>query len=131
MLIPSGRVGRRLLLGAVFPAISIALMAWHNQARFGSAVDFGYERLMLADPEHETKSPHGLFSIEYATRNAWYFFVEPPKYRPLFPWFHSRAMGMAIWFCTPAFVMLLVPRLRRRNGGQCPPYAGRAVSDQP
>lgn len=105
---------RELILGLVVPVIAVALMGWHNAARFGSAADFGYEKLMLADPEHETKSPQGLFSTSYVGRNAWYYFAQPPKYRPLFPWFHSRPEGMAIWFLTPAFALLFMQIPRQR-----------------
>jgi hypothetical protein len=106
---------RRILLrAAIMPAVGIALMAWHNQARFGSPLEFGYQRLMLADKDHAGKSPHGLVSLRYVPRNAWYFFLQPPKFRPLPPYFHSRPMGMALWFITPAFLLLFtrLPKLR-------------------
>jgi hypothetical protein len=106
---------RRLLLTAcLMPALSVVLMAWNNYARFGNPLEFGYEYLRLADEHHAERSPYGLMSLHYVPRNAWYFFCQPPKYRPLFPWFHSPRMGMAIWFCTPAFLLLLtrVPRDR-------------------
>jgi len=115
---PEGQTSRRarrvLLMSLIMPLVAVALMAWHNYARFGSPLEFGYQRLMLADQEYADKSPHGVMSLKYVPRNAWYFFVQPPKYRPLPPYFHSRRMGMAIWFVTPAFVLLLTRAPRRR-----------------
>lgn len=91
-------------------AATLALLAWHNWARFGSPTEFGYRYLTVA--WHARIEKWGLFGYHYLARNLGLVLTS-------LPFVESNAQGLnvainghglALWVTTPLFLWLLWPR---------------------
>jgi hypothetical protein len=109
-----GNPGRTLRAAAAFAAPLVALAAiamWHNAARFGDPLEFGHRYLF-----HNRVGPDiarfGLFDLHYLARNLRAAFTLLPHVRAQPPWLTHDGHGMSLLVTTPAFVLLLWPRLR-------------------
>jgi hypothetical protein len=93
---------------------ALALAAWHNQARFGDPLEFGYRFLVVGWRERIER--WGLFSYHYLPRNLAVLLAglpvstpaSPPGAAPLRIGVH----GLALWATTPLYLALARP-LRR------------------
>lgn len=110
-----GRVAwRRLLVsGAWFGvpvAVCLAVMYWHNYARFDSPFETGYQYLTVAWQARMKK--WGLFHYHYLARNLGVLLT-------MLPWleggkvpFKINVHGLALWFTTPMYLWLLWPKVK-------------------
>ncbi|MEZ4227450.1 MAG: hypothetical protein R3B13_41310 [Polyangiaceae bacterium] len=101
---------RRLALFAAPVVAVVALMMWHNWARFHDPFDFGYRYLTVAWQGRMQK--WGLFSYHYLGRNLAVVLTSlpwrlpPPSPVP----FQVSHHGLALWLTTPLYLWLLWPR---------------------
>ncbi len=104
------RVGTRdwrgLAAFAIGPVASVGLLALYNLARFGSPLDFGYDRMLLSGEGAALMQRLGQFHVAYVPRNFFWFFLAPP-WMPLrngqwLPGYDPR--GLSLFIATPAFL---------------------------
>ncbi len=105
-----GRAGLRaaglFLLGLAIPA---ALVALYNVARFGSPLDFGYEKIpgVLDEPWYR----EGILSLAYIPRHIHTIFFRGFDFVDgVFPWFRPNWTGLALTFTTPIYFWLIKAR---------------------
>jgi len=94
-------------------AIGLAILAWHNAARFGSVFEFGHRYLDVVWQPRMQK--WGLFSFHYLGKNlgvalASTPFIGDPQVR-----FQITAHGLALWITSPFFAWALWPRAMPRE----------------
>jgi hypothetical protein len=100
----------RLALFAAPLLVIVGLLGWYNRARFGSALDSGYQYLVVAwRPRIER---WGLFGYHYLARNLGLLLTGLPYLADKggrVP-FQINGHGLALWFTTPLYLWLLWPR---------------------
>lgn len=104
---------RRLLLSLVAFAAPVTLCIgfafWHNAARFGDPLDFGYKHLTVAWKARMNE--WGLFHYHYLARNLGVVLTGLPWWTPKEPVpFQINLHGLALWLTTPLYLWLLWPR---------------------
>jgi hypothetical protein len=110
----SGRPWWRVAALLPGPVCALGAMMWLNAARFDGPLDFGYAQMKVGPGLAADRDTYGVTSLHYLPRNGYTYFVRPPVRAELFPGLRSSWEGMAIWFVTPAFV-LVFGALRRRG----------------
>jgi hypothetical protein len=108
---PEGRV-RRLVLFALPLAAVGALAAGYNLARFHELTEFGHSYLEVRQQAQIER--YGLFDLHYLARNLAVALALLPELRPDWPYVSISGHGLALWFTTPALLLLLWPRLQSR-----------------
>jgi hypothetical protein len=98
---------RKLVPFAVPVFVVCAVTAWHNHARFGT-LEFGHEHLTVGWRARIDK--WGLFSYHYLARNLGIVTSSLPYYNKAAPKFQVNSHGLALWFTTPIYLMLLWPK---------------------
>lgn len=107
---------------AIPVVVVLAVLLWHNRARFGDPWEFGYRYLRIA--WHARILKWGLFDYHYLARNLGVLLTSLPYWSakgaevPL----QVNGHGLALWFTTPLYLLLL----GRRSRG--PLWTGGAVS---
>ena len=106
---------RDWLLLVVGFAPSLAFFLFYNWARFGSALESGYDMATL--PAFlEALRAQGMFSPVHIGMNLDYLFWKLPLFTTSFPYFRPDGLGMSVLFTSPAlFVGLLAPWRDRRT----------------
>jgi hypothetical protein len=100
-------VALRALAFALPLALVLLVLAWHNDARFGSPTEFGHRLLQIA---WRKRIEHwGLFSYHYLGRNLGIVLTSLPFHSAEQGW-QVNAHGLALWVTTPAFLWVLWPR---------------------
>jgi hypothetical protein len=107
------RTGRRSELwrwmAFVAPVLVLGMLAaWHNYARFGDATEFGYT--YLAVRQQLDLERYGLLNPHYLPRNLVAAFALLPDVSALPPYVRISGHGLAMWFTTPALLLLLASR---------------------
>lgn len=92
-------------------AAAVLLAAWHNDARFGEAMEFGHGYLRVRQQIDIER--YGLFDLHYLVRNAEAAFALLPDVVSRAPYVRISGHGLAIWITTPALVLLAASRPRR------------------
>lgn len=106
------RFVRSVALFAAPVALVLAFTFWHNQRRFGSAFEVGYQYLGIAWQRRIQK--WGLFSYHYLAKNLGVSLTSLPYRTPGGPVpFQINAHGLALWVTTPLYLWLLWPRDKR------------------
>lgn len=95
---------RRWATFAAPVAAAGVLAAWHNYARFEDALEFGHSYLRVRQQLDIER--YGLFDVHYVARNATAAFALLPDLRSEPPYISVSGHGLAIWFTTPALVLL-------------------------
>lgn len=105
------KLSKEMWFVACFGALMI-FDAFYNVARFGSVVDNGYKRVVLAttDPRF---LPWGLFSVNYVAENAKIYFLKLPENVPEFPWYDPTMGGFSIFISTPALFLATAADYRK------------------
>ncbi|MEX2007845.1 MAG: hypothetical protein WD992_03665 [Candidatus Levyibacteriota bacterium] len=97
--------------------LSILLLGLYNQRRFHSFFETGYSynRILGAFPLSENLK-HGTVSVSHVPANLYNFLIKSPD--PLlgqkhgfflkFPYLIANPWGMAIWWTSPLFLMLII-----------------------
>ena len=93
------------------PLVVLAAFAmWHNYARFGDPLEFGYN--YLAVRQQSDIERFGLFSPHYLSRNLVAAFLLVPEVSGQAPYIHISGHGLAMWVTTPPLLLLLTFRPR-------------------
>ncbi|HEV8324992.1 MAG TPA: hypothetical protein VG389_25480 [Myxococcota bacterium] len=92
-------------------AAGLALVCWHNWARFGDPGEFGH-RWLYGIFHNRKIATYGLLSWAYLPRNLAAALALVPVYVAHFPWVQVSRHGLALWLTTPAFLLLLWPQRR-------------------
>lgn len=94
-------------------AFAVAGMLY-NQVRFDSLTEFGHSYLALGNHEPVVQQNNieqwGLASTHYLSRNLAVALGSVPDLLPRAPWIQMSGHGLAIWFTTPALLLVLWPR---------------------
>lgn len=102
------KIRRELLLKLMYlflPVVSsIILLGIYNLARFGNFFDFGYEKMILGGQLGEDIK-YGQFNVRFVLRNFYVAFFKTPHFTPEFPFFTPDAIGMSMFFTSPAFLI--------------------------
>lgn len=103
------------LLRFALPVVGFAALGMiYNYVRFASFTEFGHSYLALGthDPvvQQNNIEQWGLASSHYLSRNLAVAFAALPDLLPRSPWIQVNGHGLAIWFTTPALLLLLWPR---------------------
>jgi hypothetical protein len=102
---------RRKVLAFAAPVIAIAVVACiYNLVRFDEPTEFGHS--YLAVRQQAQIEAHGLFSYQYLARNLAVAFTLLPEFPDKGPWLQVSGHGLALWVTTPAFLLLLWPRVK-------------------
>ncbi len=104
---------------AAGPVAAVAILAAYNLARFGSAMDFGYDRMVLTGEGQRLMAAYGQFQLAFIPRNAFWFFLAPPwpTADGAAGWLTYDPRGLGLFLATPAalyaFVAFRRPDARR------------------
>jgi hypothetical protein len=104
------RTWRRLIAFAVPIAVIGLVVAWYNYARFHELTEFGHS--YLAVRQQAQMERYGLFSTHYLGRNLAVALTLLPEFSTSPPFVSISGHGLALWFTTPALLLLLWPRMR-------------------
>jgi hypothetical protein len=108
---PRELLGRGALFAAPLAA-TLALLAWHNEARFGNPFEFGHRYLAVV--WHARIEKWGLFSLHYLGKNLGVMLAAMPfigaKGTPI----RVNAHGLALTLTSPFFAWALWPRRSAR-----------------
>lgn len=88
------------------------LLAWFNWARFGELTEFGHS--YLAVRQQAQMERYGLFDLHYLGRNLAVALTLLPELSSKAPFISISGHGLALWFTTPALLLVLWPKLRGR-----------------
>jgi hypothetical protein len=102
----------RLALFAAPAAAVLALVLWHNAARFGDPLEFGHHLLAIGWRGRIEK--WGLFSYHYLGRNLAVVLTSLPYSHVEGAPFQINAHGLALWVTSPFYAWALWPK--RTNG---------------
>jgi hypothetical protein len=103
---PKGRLLLRALRFVAPLALVLALLAWHNQARFGNPFEFGHRLLTVV---WRTRiDEHGLFSYGYLGRNLAVVLTSLPFHSAEHGW-QVNGHGLALWLTSPFLLWALWP----------------------
>jgi hypothetical protein len=102
-------LSKRVVLFALPAAAVLAVVAWHNKARFGDPFEFGHHWLAIGWRGRIDK--WGLFSYHYLGKNLGIVlsslpFVGGTNAAP----FQINAHGLALWVTTPIYAWAFWPR---------------------
>lgn len=95
---------RRWLMFAAPVAAAGALAAWHNAMRFDDVMEFGHSYLRVRQQTDIER--YGLFNTHYLLRNATAAFTLLPEIGSTPPYVTVSGHGLAMWFTSPALVLL-------------------------
>lgn len=99
-----------LILGlGVLPLISSNFL--YNYLRFNTIFDIAYQLLPIFN---EPWYKYGLFSVKYIPIHLKEMFTAMPKFTTNFPFIIPSFNAMALWFVTPAFVLILFAKFKER-----------------
>jgi hypothetical protein len=99
---------RRLALFAAPMVPVLAILMWHNHARFGNVTEFGHHYLVIGWRPRIDR--WGLFSYHYLARNLAVVLTGLPYLTQVPAKVQINAHGLALWVTTPVFLWLLWPR---------------------
>ncbi len=94
----------------LFALVAVAMAL--NHARFGNPFDFGHQYLEIS--WRRRMEQHGLFSLEYLSRNLSAMLTLLPRFTSDAPYVRISPHGMALWLTTPVFLLLLRASFRDR-----------------
>jgi len=100
-------VPRLAKLAAPIVLIAAAGVAY-NLVRFGEPAEFGHSYLQVR--QQGQIEAHGLFSYHYLARNLAVAFTLLPDFPAHGPFVRISGHGLALWFTTPALLLLVWPR---------------------
>jgi len=95
---------------AAGPVVALVVLAAYNFARFGSALDFGYDRMLLTGEGQQLIDAYGQFHLAFIPRNAFWFFLAPPwpTADGAAPWLAYDPRGLSLFLATPAALYALM-----------------------
>ncbi|MBK8257122.1 MAG: hypothetical protein IPK82_31180 [Polyangiaceae bacterium] len=101
-------LGKRVALFGVPIVLGLALVAWHNRARFGDAFEMGHRYLTVVWRGRIEK--WGLFSYHYLGRNLAVMLTSLPYTKTAAAPFQVNGHGLALWVTTPVYAWALWPK---------------------
>ena len=103
-----------LLFGGV--VLFIVLNAGYNYLRFGVPYDISYSLLPIFN---EPWYQYGLFNIRYVPIHLQEIFTAIPTLQLSWPYFIPSLHIMALWFVTPALLLIVFARFKKRIALSC------------
>lgn len=98
-----------LLVIGILPSIVFNFL--YNFLRYGVIYDISYTLLpILSEPWYK----YGLFNIRYIPTHLWEIFTALPKLIPNFPFIIPSINVMALWFVTPAFLLISLAKFKSK-----------------
>jgi hypothetical protein len=120
MSLRAGRAAMRRLVVRPLARFAAPIAAFavlgmiYNQVRFGSPIEFGHTYLALGNHQpvyQQTQIEQwGLAHYHYLSRNLAVALAGLPELLPRSPWIQINGHGLALWFTTPALLLLVWPR---------------------
>jgi hypothetical protein len=105
------RALRRPILAFAVPVAAFAVAgAAYNYVRFGAPTEFGHTYLEVR--QQAQIEQYGLASYHYLARNLAVAFTLLPELSRHAPYVQISGHGLALWFTTPVFALVLWPRER-------------------
>jgi hypothetical protein len=105
------RIKPFVLFGSgVVPALVVN--ALYNYARFGTFKDVQFIQTELLGMTNDPTVIHGVMSVRYIPMHLKEIMMARPLRTPKFPYIMPSEFALAVWFTTPAFVLML--RSQRR-----------------
>jgi hypothetical protein len=98
----------RLAFFAAPATMVLAVLFWHNRARFGNAFEFGHRLLQIGWKGRIDR--WGLFSYHYLGRNLGVVFSGLPYTGAAGVPFQINVHGLALWITSPFYAWALWPR---------------------
>lgn len=98
-----------LLVLGLLPSLLFNFL--YNYLRFGVIYDIAYSLLPIFN---EPWYKYGLFNIHYIPTHFWEISTALPKFIPEFPFVIPNLNVMALWFVTPAFILILFAKLKSK-----------------
>ena len=107
---------RQLVLLFSPVVIALLILGTYNFVRFDSFLETGYKYASAYKTYPQSLNlEHGLFNISHLPANLYTFFIKPPApvlenpkgFFLQFPYLKADPWGMAIWFTSPLFLMLI------------------------
>lgn len=99
----------RTLIGFFAPMLVVlAVLGWHNHARFGDVLEFGHRHLQVVWLPRIEK--WGLFSLHYLGKNLGVALAGTPWFGAKDVPFQITAHGLALWITSPFLVLACWPR---------------------
>jgi hypothetical protein len=97
------------LVKFALPVLVLGLAgAWYNWARFGDPFEFGHSYLVVRQQAQIER--YGLFDWRYLGRNLAVALTLLPEISLRAPYVSISGHGLAVWFTTPALLLVLWPR---------------------
>lgn len=103
-----GALARRLVAFGAPAAALLALLLWHNHARFGDPLEFGHRLLAIVWRPRIEK--WGLFSYHYLGRNLAVVLTSLPYLGTAGVPFQINGHGLALWVTTPLYAWAVWPK---------------------
>ena len=104
------RAWRAIALFVIGPLVAVCMLGGYNQARFGTPLDFGYDRMLLTGAGRDLMARYGQFDLHFVATNFFRFFLAPPW--PLahgrFPFLGYDPYGLSLFLASPAMLYALV-----------------------
>ena len=113
LLDPSGGFVKRATAFLAPLLATLGVLAWHNQARFGSPFEFGHRFLAIVWKTRIDK--WGLFSVHYLGRNLGVMLTSMPFVGAKDAPPQINAHGLALTITSPFLLWVLWPRIRGRT----------------
>lgn len=117
------RLSRKQFILILIPLIfSCLFLGFYNYLRFHSFIETGYNYIMPISYPLSRNLDYGAISLMHIPANLYSFLIMPPDpvlyfskgFVLRFPYLKANPWGMAIWFTSPLFLMLLF-RLRKNK----------------
>lgn len=102
---------RRITLLLLGLGVCIGLNMWYNWLRYRTVFDVGYYLIpgVLEEPWYR----QGIFDLSYLPRNLYALLFQPPLLSQQFPYLIPTTFGLALFFSTPALLLMFCAPLDR------------------
>jgi hypothetical protein len=107
---PSAELVRKLVAFAIPAAVVVAILLWHNHARFGRITEFGHKYLNITWQDRMQR--WGEMNYHFLSRNLACALVLLPRILVRYPFVQVSVHGMSIFLTSPTLAWLGGPKRR-------------------
>ncbi len=94
-----------ILYGVVLLAL-LVVIGLYNYARFGSALETGYQYHHYAEKFKSDSQKYGFLNPAFIPHNFYYTFLNPPKLKTIYPYFEFDGEGNSFILLSPFFLFI-------------------------